>query len=97
MSIFIRARFYADFVPDGVGSMNVPSAQELCVQVGPQPNNSPLGGFNSVLVLGGNSPSAAQILTACNSAAASAGGSATGGLGSAVNLGIIQGWGSGNP
>ena len=86
MAIVIDWVMTARFVPDGAGSMEVPTGQAL-EQSTKFGNNS---GF--IVIAGGNSPTSAQIKTACTTAGTNAGNA----LGSAVNTAIIDGWGTGS-
>ena len=86
MAIVIDWVMTARFVPDGAGSMSVPSSQAL--------EQSTKFGANSgsILIAGGNSPTAAQIKTACTTAGTNAGNA----LGSTANAATIAAWGTGS-
>lgn len=85
MAIGIKWRVEAVFIPDGAGQMEVPTAQTLI-------QNNDFGANSGIIrVAGGNSPTAAQVQTACTTAGTNMGTA----LSSATNLAIIQGWISG--
>ncbi len=80
MALQIRYSMSVCFVPDGAGPMSVPSAQVKTVTQ------------STVIVVGGaNSPTAAQIVTAC----AAAGTDASNQFNTAANLAQIDAFGSG--
>jgi hypothetical protein len=86
MAIVLDWVVTARFQPDGAGGMSVPSgqAQEQSTKFG--------GNSGSILIAGGNTPTAAQIKTACTTAGTNAGTA----LGSTANTAVINGWGSGS-
>lgn len=69
------------WVGDGTGAMFVPSAQAMNQMV------------SFATVPGGDAPTAANIVTACNTAATALAAI----FNTSVNLGVIQGWASGSP
>ncbi len=80
MALQIRYSMSVCFVPDGAGPMSVPSAQVKTVTQS-----------TVIVVPGGNSPTSANITTACNSAATDAAAQ----FNTAANLAQIDAFGSG--
>ncbi|HEY1858666.1 hypothetical protein [Acidocella sp.] len=83
MAYKLKFRASVVWVPDGAGAMSVNDAQTLTV-------TTDFGGSGgAVLVPGGNAPSTANIVTACNTAATNMAAAFN------ANIGQIQGFASG--
>lgn len=89
MAIVLKWTAEACWVPDGAQQQNVPSAQTLRV------NNDFGANSGYIVVPGGNSPTAANITTACTTLGANVALALGGTGGSAAALAIIDGWASG--
>ena len=86
--IVLKWRATLCFVPDGAGSMEVPSAQSFEL-------NNDFGANSGFIVVPGtnNSPTAGNITTACNTMATNA----AAGFNTGPNLARIDAWGAGGP